>query len=107
MMKKFVLFLFLFCELNVVASSPVRDIIRKADINKKFPGADYIVIFDNIKVDVQESGLSYYNEHKLIKILTPEGGKKFNAYKYNYDPLSAYAEIRKVVIHYNNGKKNL
>ncbi|HWR99463.1 MAG TPA: hypothetical protein VN249_02550, partial [Prolixibacteraceae bacterium] len=63
----------------------------------KFPDADYFTIFDSTKVDMQESGLSFYREHRLIKIQTISGGKQFNVFRFDYDPLSAYAEIQKVI----------
>jgi len=71
---------------------------------EKYPDADYYTIFDSTKVDMQESGLSYYLEHRLIKILTSNGGKQFNEYRFDYDPLSAFAEIQKIIIYYKSGK---
>ncbi len=84
-------------------ATPVRKLIKVTGGSDKFPNAGYVVIFDSTKVDMQESGLSYFNEHKLIKILNYKGGKTYNVYKYNYDPLSAYAEIKKVIIYYKDG----
>ncbi|HWS00880.1 MAG TPA: DUF3857 and transglutaminase domain-containing protein, partial [Prolixibacteraceae bacterium] len=54
--------------------------------------------------DMQESGLSFYREHRLIKIQTISGGKQFNVFRFDYDPLSAYAEIQKVIVYYKNGQ---
>ena len=71
---------------------------------EKFPDADYFAIFDSTTVEMQESGLSYYREHRLIKILTANGGKQFNEYRFDYDPLSAFAEIQKVIIYYKDGQ---
>ena len=107
-MKKF-LFVTLFIAgiSSVALSTPVRKLIKDAGGSSRYPGAGYVVIFDSAKVDMKESGLSYYNEHKLIKILNPQGGKKFNVYKYDYDPLSAFAEIQKVVIYYKNGREKI
>ena len=92
---------------SVAIGTPVRKLIKDAGGSSKYPGASYVVIFDSAKVDMKESGLSYYNEHKLIKILNSRGGKKFNVYKYDYDPLSAYAEIQKIVIYYKNGNEKV
>ncbi len=104
-MKRLRLLLFLgfvtiFPSFSASGRTPVPLTITK----EKFPNIDYYTIFDSTKVDMQESGLSYYNEHRLIKILTPYGGKLFNVYKYDYDPLSAFAEIQKVIIYYKSGK---
>ncbi len=92
---------------SVAVGTPVRKLIKDAGGSNRYPGAGYVVIFDSAKVDMKESGLSYYNEHKLIKILNSRGGKKFNVYKYDYDPLSAYAEIQKIVIYYKNGEEKV
>ena len=107
MKKLFFIFMILtWTGINLTAV-PVRTLIKKAGSTSKYPGAGYVVIFDSTKVDMQESGLSYFNEHKLIKVLTPKGGKKFNVYKYDYDPMSAYAEIQKVVIYYKDGTEKV
>jgi len=71
---------------------------------ENFPDADYFTIFDSTKVDMQESGLSYYREHRLIKILTANGGKQFNECRFDYDPLSAFAEIQKIIVYYKDGQ---
>jgi hypothetical protein len=107
MKKLFFIFMILtWTGINLTAV-PVRTLIKKTGSISKYPGAGYVVIFDSTKVDMQESGLSYFNEHKLIKVLTPKGGKKFNVYKYDYDPMSAYAEIQKVVIYYKDGTEKV
>ncbi len=107
-MKKFLFVTLLIAGISSVAiGTPVRKLIKDAGGSSRYPVAGYVVIFDSAKVDMKESGLSYYNEHKLIKILNPQGGKKFNVYKYDYDPLSAFAEIQKVVIYYKNGKEKV
>jgi hypothetical protein len=85
-------------------AAPEKKPVPLSVANEKFPDADYVTIFDSTKVDMQESGLSYYLEHRLIKIQTINGGKQFNVCRFDYDPLSAYAEIRKVIIYYKNGQ---
>jgi len=105
-MKRFLFLLLLgFGSVPVATASPMRSLIAKAGSYVQFQKSDYIAIFDSTKVKMQESGLSYYNEHQLIKILTPAGGKHFNVYKYDYDPLSAFVEIQKIIIYYKNGKE--
>ncbi len=88
-------------------SGPVTQLIQKAGDGAAHPGASHVIIFDSTRVDMQESGLSYYNEHKLIKILNVQGAKKFTTYKYDYDPLSAFAEIQKVIIYYSDGNQKV
>ena len=53
---------------------------------------------------MQESGLSFYHTHTLYKILSAKGAKDFNVFKYGYDPLSAYVDIKKVIIYRKNGE---
>ena len=107
-MKKFLFVALIIAGMSAVAiGTPVRKLIKETGRSSKYPGADYVVIFDSARVDMKESGLSYYNEHKLIKILNSQGGKKFNVYKYDYDPLSAFSEIQKVVIYYKNGEEKV
>ena len=85
-------------------SAPEKKPVQLSIANEKFPDADYITIFDSTKVDMQESGLSYYREHRLVKIQTINGGKQFNVSRFDYDPLSAFAEIQKVIVYYKNGQ---
>ena len=47
--------------------------------------------------------MSSRNIHKLYKVLTPEGAKKLNHFKFRYDPLSAYTKIKKVKIYRKDG----
>ncbi len=107
-MKKYLFVILLIVGIGTVAVGlPVRKLIRDAGGSGRYPGAGYVVIFDSASVDMKESGLSYYNEHKLIKILNFQGGKRFNVYKYDYDPLSAFAEIQKIIIYYKNGEEKV
>lgn len=85
-------------------TGPISDKIKNAGNSSDFPNSDLLVIFDSTNVNVQESGLSYVNTHKLIKILTTDGAKKYNVIKYGYDPLSAYVEIQRVKIYRKSGK---
>ena len=105
LMKKSILLLLIVVGTNLASFSATENKPVPLSITKeKYPDADYFTIFDSTKVDMQESGLSFYQEHRLIKILTPNGGKLFNDCKYDYDPLSAFAEIQKVIVYYKTGK---
>ena len=105
-MKRFLFLLLLgFGSIPAIFSAPVRPLISKAGTSLQNVKADYVTIFDSTKVKMQESGLSFYREHQLVKILTQAGGKHFNVYKYDYDPLSAFVEIQKIIIYYKNGKE--
>ena len=78
-------------------------LIEKAGDKEDYPDAHRLVVFDSIKVDVEESGLSHVHTHRLYKILDNNGAKNTRVIQYRYDPLSAHVEIRKVKIHRKNG----
>ena len=103
MTKKLMILTILFGFSLFAFAGPVSDLIEKSGNSTDYPNSDILIIFDSTNVDVQESGLSYVNTHKLIKILTAQGAKKNNVIKYGYDPLSAYVEIQRVKIYRSNG----
>ena len=84
-------------------SSSIPELIKQSGCSVDYPNHDLLIIFDSTDVDMQESGLSFYNTHSLYKILTTEGAKNFNIFKYGYDPLSAYVDIEKVNIYRKDG----
>lgn len=71
------------------------DAIKSSD----FPNANVVVVFDSTIADVQETGLTYVNMHRLYKVMTPSGALQMAVVKIDYDPLSAYVEIKKVVVY--------
>lgn len=102
-MKRFFLFLISFSCLTLSAQPDYRQIIDKAGNASRYQGHHQLIIFDSLTVDVQESGLTYVLNRTLTKVLTPQGAKELNVVKYGYDPLSAYVEIRKAIIHKKDG----
>ena len=103
-MKRFLL-LFWFGNILLTSANPICNQISTAGLIKQYPHADYVTLFDSTKVKMMESGLSYYQEHQRVLILTSDGGKHFNVVKSDYDPLTASVEIGKVIIYYKNGFK--
>lgn len=104
-MKSKLLFLILFLLPGFLfANDPIKDLIEQAGDAEKYPNTNVLTVFDSTVVDVQESGLSFVNTHQLFKILTKKGALDLRIVTYGYDPLSAYVEIRKVVIHRANGE---
>ena len=67
--------------------------------SEDFPNANVVVVFDSTIADVQETGLTYVNMHRLYKVMTPSGALQMAVVKIDYDPLSAWVEIKKVVVH--------
>ena len=86
-------------------ANPISNLNSIAGLIKKFPGAEYVTLFDSTRVRMMESGLSYYQEHQMVMILTPGGGKHFNVFNADYDPLTASVEIRRIIVYYKNGIK--
>ncbi len=89
---------------SLFADPQIKELIRNSGEAKDYPGKSELIIFDSTLVDVQESGLSYVNIHKLIKVLNTKGCKNNAVITFGYDPLSAYVEIKKVIVHKSTGK---
>ena len=65
----------------------------------KYDGCHSITLFDSTNVFMEESGLSRVEYHKRIQMLDYTGCRNNSVVKMDYDPLSAYVEIRLVVVH--------
>ena len=102
-MKKLTLFFVAFIFIGMQCFAGPYDLIKKAGTSKEYPTADYLIVLDETTVDVQETGLSYNNMHKIYKVLTVNGAKMLNHLTFDYDPLSAFIEIKEVKIYRNNG----
>ncbi len=101
-----ILFLFLILQLPLLLfSDPVEDQIKKAGEMADYPNAEWITVFDSTRVDVQESGLSYVTMHRLYKVLNYKGARNLSVVKIDYDPQSAYVEIRKVTVFKKDGSR--
>jgi hypothetical protein len=104
MIKEFVfatlIFLAQFC---FGAIDPMQDLIRSAGDATVYPNDNLLVVFDSTRVDVKESGLSYVWTHTLTKVLNAKGAIDLSVVKFGYDPLSAYVDIKKVVIYKKDG----
>ncbi|MCF8327295.1 MAG: DUF3857 domain-containing protein, partial [Bacteroidales bacterium] len=72
--------------------------------NNNYEDYDAVTVFDSTTVDVQPSGLSYVNIHKLIKINTVKGAKQNHTVRFDYDPLSAFVRIDEAIIHRATGE---
>ena len=84
--------------LPVLLSGSQREITKE-----DYPNADVVVVFDSTVSDVQPSGLTYVDHHYMYKILTEKGALRNNVVRIDYDPLSAYVDIMKVLIHHKDG----
>ena len=81
---------------------------QKTDYMKeptKYKGCHTLTLFDSTKVFMEESGLSRVEYHKRFVLLDYTGCRDNNVVKMDYDPLSAYVEIRQVLVHRYYGDK--
>lgn len=60
--------------------------------------ADYVVLKDSTAVSVDVNGSGTFAVVKSIKINTPAGGVENRIIKYDYDPLTAFAEFKSVKV---------
>ncbi len=65
----------------------------------KYAGSNTITLFDSTGVYMEESGLSHVLTHKCIEMYSFEGCAQYSTYKIDYDPLSAYCDIERVLVH--------
>ena len=65
----------------------------------KYAGSMTVTLFDSTGVYMEESGLSHVLNHKRIQMYTHAGCTRWSTVKIDYDPLSAYCEIRRVLVH--------
>jgi len=103
-MKKFTFLITIYCVLAfcVFGQTDVKTLLDGVTI-ENYPKSDEVVLFDSTSVYVEETGLSHVDMHCLLKVLNEKGAQQNNVFIINYDPLSAYVEIRKVLIHRADG----
>ena len=101
-MKKNILSFFLIALCVYAAAQSPQKLINIVD-DDKYQGYDYVTIYDSTNVFMEESGLSHVNMHKLVKMLSYKGCRDNNVVKIDYDPLSAYVEIKDVTIYRHDG----
>ncbi len=70
----------------------------------KYTGSKTVTLFDSTGVYMEESGLSHVLTHKRIRMYSFEGCARWSTVKMDYDPLSAYCELRGVLVHRVSGK---
>ncbi|MCF8331215.1 MAG: DUF3857 domain-containing protein, partial [Bacteroidales bacterium] len=81
-----------------------QDISDKAN-QEKYQDYDAVTIYDSTTVEVKPSGLSYVNNHKLVRINSLKGAKQNHTIRFDYDPQSAFVRVDEVIIHRADGSK--
>ncbi len=89
--------------LTLLRAQNPADLAKQAGGAGDYPGHDQLIVFDSTDVDMQPSGLTYVVNRTLTKVLTRHGAADLATVKFGYDPLSAYVEIRRAVIHRADG----
>jgi len=74
-----------------------------AQETNSYAGYDRVTLYDSMTVRMEENGLSHYVNHQRYKVLSDAGCRDNNTVIVDYDPLSAYCEIRDVVIYRHDG----
>lgn len=68
-----------------------------------YVGYDRVTLYDSMTVRMEENGLSHYVNHQRYRVLSDAGCRDNNTVIVDYDPLSAYCEIRDVVVYRHDG----
>jgi hypothetical protein len=103
-MKYLVLIIALFGTLIVKAGN-IDEAIQHEKLQEAYKGHHQVLVFDSIDADVQESGLSYVVRKQLFYALDEEGAANLHQVTYDYDPLSAFVQIRKAIIIRKDGSR--
>ncbi|MFO7863531.1 MAG: DUF3857 and transglutaminase domain-containing protein [Salinivirgaceae bacterium] len=103
-MKYLVLIIALFGTVIVKAEN-IDDAIQHKNLQEAYKGHHQVLVFDSTEADVQESGLSYVVRKQLFYALDKQGAADLHQVTYNYDPLSAFVEIKKAIIIRKDGTR--
>lgn len=68
-----------------------------------YSGADRIVVLDRTHIDVEASGLSHIENHRVIKVLTEAGAEQASFQRLDYDPATQSITVRRVAVHRADG----
>ena len=91
--------------LSLISLSPNIEAQGKNGVEKNpaFDMADCVTLLDSTAVSVQESGSGSFAIYKKFKVQTLQGGVTNHVIKYDYDPLTAFAEFKQATIYRAGG----
>ena len=69
----------------------------------EFAGADCVVLLDSTAVQVAETGSGSFTVHRKFKVQTEAGAVANHVVRYDYDPLTAFAEFRHATVRKADG----
>ena len=93
----------LLSSLQAQPGNPVQA-LQQAGGTKEYANAPYLIVWDKTSTRVMESGLGLVDREMLYKVLTSAGALQLKSLTFNYDPQSAYVEIRQAAIIHGNGQ---
>ena len=93
-----------FVFLTLIAVTAAFATAQQKALPGKYAGSNTVTLFDSTGVYMEESGLSHVANHKCIEMYSFAGCASYSTYKIDYDPLSAYCDIERVLVHHVNGR---
>lgn len=102
-MKYHLLFLVIVCFIHCPISTwgQINDSLL---FSEKSANYNVIHLLDSTSVEVNENGAGTFHIHRITKILKTAGALSHRVIKFDYDPLTAFAEFKYVKIKQANGK---
>ncbi len=97
--------LILFFFSAVYGQADLYKLLSDAGSADDFKDSDYMKIFDTTTVKMMESGLSHVTAETFYKVLTMDGARELKAIVFDYDPQSAYIEVKAAAVIKKCGKK--
>lgn len=106
-MKRFsIIFLLVLFSLSAVYGQvDLVKLLNSAGTAKEYKDSDYMKIFDTTSVKMMDSGLSHVTSKTFYKVLTADGAKHLKSIIFDYDPQSAYIEVKAAAVVRRCGKK--
>ena len=89
---------------SVSASAQGWRTYEEAAQGKAYEKSDCVTLLDSTLVSVQPTGQGSFAVCKVIKVQTPKGAVSNRIIKYDYDPLTAHAEFKRVTVYRADGK---
>lgn len=77
---------------------------EEAAAGQAYQDADCVVLLDSTAVTVEPTGQGSFAVCKVIKVQTPAGALANRVVKYDYDPLTAFAEFKYVTVYRADGE---
>lgn len=71
--------------------------------DSRYATFDCLNLLDSTSVNVKENGSGTFAIRKVVKVQTPAGALRYRIIKYDYDPLTAFAEFKSATIRKADG----